>query len=106
MINIAFIKIQDQAQIHEIALKEVHRITEEMGSLAKANGYQDLASFRNQVENDPKYQPASADAIVEDFPKYIAQVEPRLPQLFHTSLITLRKTLPLPSPSDRSRSSP
>ena len=55
------------SQIHEIGLKEVDRITAEMTALAKANGYKDLASFRDHVENDPKYQPASADAIVDDF---------------------------------------
>ena len=69
-------------QIHNIGVKEVERITGEMTALAKANGYQDLASFREHVENDPKYRPASADAIVDDFRKYIAQMEPRLPELF------------------------
>ncbi len=71
------------SQIHEIGLKEVHRLTEEMAALAKTNGYKDLASFRDHVEIDPKYRPASADAIVEDFRKYIAQMEPHLPQLFN-----------------------
>jgi uncharacterized protein (DUF885 family) len=71
------------AQIHEIGLKEVDRITGEMTALAKANGYKDLASFRDHIENDPKYVPASADAIVEDFSKYIAQMQPRLPELFN-----------------------
>jgi uncharacterized protein (DUF885 family) len=69
-------------QIHNIGLKEVDRITGEMTALAKANGYKDLESFRQHVEKDPKYRPASEDAIVEDFRKYIAQMEPRLPQLF------------------------
>lgn len=70
------------AQIHEIGLKEVARIEGEMTELAKANGYADLDSFRAHVENDPKYKPASADAIVDDFRKYIAQMEPQLPKLF------------------------
>jgi uncharacterized protein (DUF885 family) len=69
-------------QIHNIGLKEVERITGEMTALATANGYKDLDSFRTQIENDPKYRPASADAIVEDFRKYIAQMQPRLPELF------------------------
>jgi uncharacterized protein (DUF885 family) len=69
-------------QIHNIGLKEVERIEGEMTALAKANGYKDLDSFREHVENDPKYKPASADAIVDDFRKYIAQMEPRLPELF------------------------
>jgi uncharacterized protein (DUF885 family) len=70
------------AQIHEIGLKEVDRITAEMTALAKANGYADLASFRDHIENDPKYQAVSAEAIVDDFRKYINQMEPRLPELF------------------------
>jgi uncharacterized protein (DUF885 family) len=84
------------AQIHEIGLKEVHRITEEMAALAKANGYKDLASFREHVESDPKYKPASADAIVEDFRKYIAQMEPHLPQLFNLLPKTAVTVEPIP----------
>jgi uncharacterized protein (DUF885 family) len=71
------------AEIHAIGLKEVDRITGEMALLARANGYKDLESFRTHIENDPKYQAVSADAIVEDFRKYIAQMEPQLPRLFN-----------------------
>jgi uncharacterized protein (DUF885 family) len=84
------------AQIHDIGLKEVHRITEEMASLAKANGYKDLATFREHIESDPKYQPPSADAIVEDFRKYIAQMEPHLPQLFNLLPKTAVTVEPIP----------
>jgi uncharacterized protein (DUF885 family) len=84
------------AQIHEIGLKEVDRITGEMTALAKANGYKDLASFRDHVENDPKYQPASADAIVDDFRKYIAQMQPRLPELFNLLPKTAVTVEPIP----------
>jgi uncharacterized protein (DUF885 family) len=85
------------AQIHEIGLKEVVRITAEMTALAKANGYKDLASFRDHVENDPKYKPASADAIVEDFRKYIAQMQPRLPELFDLLPKTAVTVEPIPA---------
>ena len=70
------------AQIHAIGLKEYDRITAEMTALAKANGYPDLASFRTHIESDPKYTPTSEESIVDDFRKYIAQMEPKLPQLF------------------------
>ena len=53
-----------------------------MTVLAKKNGYPDLASFRTAVESDPKYVPASEEAIVEDFRKYIAQMQPKLSELF------------------------
>ncbi len=69
-------------QIHAIGLKEYDRITAEMTALAKANGYPDLASFRTHIESDPKYTPTSEESIVDDFRKYIAQMEPKLPQLF------------------------
>jgi uncharacterized protein (DUF885 family) len=85
------------AQIHEIGLKEVVRITAEMTALAKANGYKDLASFRDHVENDPKYKPASADAIVDDFRKYIAQMQPRLPELFDLLPKTAVTVEPIPA---------
>jgi uncharacterized protein (DUF885 family) len=71
------------SEIHRIGLSEVERITGEMTALAKANGYADLASFREHVETDPKYKPASAQAILDDFDRYIKQMRPKLPQLFN-----------------------
>jgi uncharacterized protein (DUF885 family) len=70
------------AQVHEIGLKEVERITTEMTKLAQAQGYKDLASFRNAVNNDAKWKPTSEQQIVDDFAKYIHQMEPKLPELF------------------------
>jgi len=84
------------AQIHETGLKEVDRITAEMAALAKANGYTDLATFRTHIENDPKYQAVSADAIVEDFRKYIAQMQPHLPELFNLLPKTAVTVEPIP----------
>jgi uncharacterized protein (DUF885 family) len=84
------------ARIHEIGLNEVHRITEEMAVLAKANGYKDLATFRDHIENDPKYKAVSAEAIVEDFRKYIAQMQPHLPELFNLLPKTAVTVEPIP----------
>ncbi len=69
-------------QIHATGLKEYDRIVGEMTALAKANGYADLASFREHIESDPKYKPASEQAIVDDFDAYIKQMRPMLPKLF------------------------
>jgi uncharacterized protein (DUF885 family) len=71
------------AEIHRIGLSEYDRIVAEMTALAKANGFADLESFRNKVENDPKYAATSEQSIVDDFSKYIAQMQPKLPQLFN-----------------------
>jgi uncharacterized protein (DUF885 family) len=70
------------AEVHEIGLKEVERITAEMTKLAQAQGHKDLASFRQAINNDPKWQPQSEQQIVDDFAKYIHQMEPKLPELF------------------------
>jgi uncharacterized protein (DUF885 family) len=70
------------AEIHRIGLSEYDRIVGEMTALAKANGYNDLATFREHIEADPKYKPASAQAIVDDFDRYIKQMRPKLPALF------------------------
>ncbi|MDQ6654215.1 MAG: DUF885 domain-containing protein [Verrucomicrobiota bacterium] len=69
-------------EVHAIGLKEVERITAEMTELAKANGHKDLASFREAINNDPKWKPTSEQQIVDDFKKYIDQMQPRLPELF------------------------
>ncbi len=70
------------AEVHEIGLKEVARITEEMTKLAKAQGHKDLASFRKAIHDDPKWAPKSEQQIVDDFAKYIHELEPKLPELF------------------------
>ena len=58
------------------------RVAAEMTKLAQSNGYQDLASFRAAVNNDPKWKPTSEQQILDDYKKYIYQMEPRLPELF------------------------
>jgi len=70
------------AEVHEIGLKEVARITDEMTKLAQSQGYKDLASFREAVNNDPKWKPTSEQQILDDYKNYIHQMEPKLPELF------------------------
>jgi uncharacterized protein (DUF885 family) len=69
-------------EIHQLGLREIDRIEGEMTAIAKKQGFSDLASFRASLKTNPKYIPTSADQILEDFRHYIAQMEPKLPQLF------------------------
>src|SRR5579872_2990591 len=69
-------------EIHELGLKEMDRIEGEMTEIAKKEGFQDLASFRASLKSDPKYIPTSAEQILDDFRRYIAQMQPKLPELF------------------------
>ena len=70
------------AEVHQIGLKEVERITAEMTKLAQSQGYKDLASFREAANNDLKWKPTSEQQILDDYRKYIHQMEPKLPELF------------------------
>jgi uncharacterized protein (DUF885 family) len=69
-------------EIHQLGLREIERIQGEMLAIAKKEGFADLASFRASLKTNPKYIPTSADQILDDFRHYIAQMEPKLPQLF------------------------
>ncbi len=69
-------------QIHRIGLREIDRIQGQMLEIARKEGFTDLASFRESLKTNPKYIPVSAQQILEDFRKYIAQMQPRLPELF------------------------
>jgi uncharacterized protein (DUF885 family) len=69
-------------EIHQIGLREIDRIEAEMTAIAKKEGFRDLASFRASLKTNPKYIPTSADQILNDFRHYIAQMEPKLPELF------------------------
>jgi uncharacterized protein (DUF885 family) len=69
-------------QIHELGLKEIDRIETEMVEIAHKEGFADLAAFRESVKTNPKYKASSAEQILDDFRKYLAQMQPKLPELF------------------------
>jgi uncharacterized protein (DUF885 family) len=69
-------------EIHQLGLREVDRIQAEMTVIAKKEGFTDLASFRASLKTNRKYIPTSSEQILDDFRHYIAQMEPKLPELF------------------------
>ena len=69
-------------QIHQIGLREIDRIEADMLVIAHREGFVDLSSYRESLKTNPKYRPVSAEQILEDFRKYIAQMRPKLPELF------------------------
>jgi uncharacterized protein (DUF885 family) len=69
-------------EIHQLGLREVDRIEAEMLVIAKKEGFADLAAFRASLKTNQKYIPKSSDQILEDYRHYIAQMEPKLPELF------------------------
>ncbi len=69
-------------QIHQIGLREIERIEADMLVIAHHEGFADLGSYMGSLKTNPIYRPDSADQILEDFRKYIAQMQPKLPELF------------------------
>jgi uncharacterized protein (DUF885 family) len=69
-------------KIHAIGLREIERIQGEMLVIAKSQGFADVASFRDSLKTNTKYIPTSSEQILEDFRKYIAQMQPKLTDLF------------------------
>jgi len=72
------------AEIHQIGLDEVKRDEAEMLAIVHKLGYADLKSFAAALKADPQQHPASADALVAAYKGTIAQMQPRLPELFGT----------------------
>jgi uncharacterized protein (DUF885 family) len=69
-------------EIHQLGLREIERIEAEMTAIAKKEGFTDLAAFRASLKTNPKYIPTSAEQILDDYRRYIAQMETKLPDLF------------------------
>jgi uncharacterized protein (DUF885 family) len=70
------------AQIHALGLREIDRIEAEMLAIARAQGFADLEGFRKSLHANPKYVPVSSQQIVDDYAHYIAQMRPKLPEMF------------------------
>jgi uncharacterized protein (DUF885 family) len=69
-------------EIHQIGLAEVARIETEQAKIAKQLGFRSLKAMRKALAKDPKAHATSRQQILDLYKKYIAQMEPRLPELF------------------------
>lgn len=69
-------------EIHQLGLREMDRIGAQMLAIAHEGGFSDLASFNTSLAKNPKYIPTSAEQILDDYRKYLGQMQAKLPQLF------------------------
>lgn len=72
----------DPEAVHQLGLKEVQRIEGEQLAVAKKLGFSDLSSFRASLKDNPKLVPASRQALLDTYRRYIEQMEPQLPNMF------------------------
>jgi uncharacterized protein (DUF885 family) len=85
----------DPAAIHELGLSEVKRIEGEQSAIATKLGYKDLKAMRTALKTDPKSHATSRQQIVDLYTKYIAQMQPKLPELFGLLPKTKVEVLPV-----------
>ncbi len=69
-------------QIQAIGLAEVKRIEGEMTTIAKSQGYNELATFRAALRTNPKIHATSREDILNRYRGFLAQMQPELPKLF------------------------
>jgi uncharacterized protein (DUF885 family) len=70
------------AEIHQIGLDEVKRDEAEMLTIVHQLGFADLKAFRAALAANPKEHPQSKEALIDTYKGYLAQMQPRLPDLF------------------------
>ncbi len=70
------------AEIHQLGIDEVKRDEAEMLAIAQKLGFNDLKSFNVALKANPKERPASAQQMLDLCRGYIAQMQPKLPELF------------------------
>ncbi|HEY2466804.1 MAG TPA: DUF885 domain-containing protein [Terracidiphilus sp.] len=69
-------------QIHQIGIDEVKKDEAEMLAIALKVGFKDLAGLRADIKTNPKFKPASAEALLNAYRGYLTPMKARLPQLF------------------------
>jgi uncharacterized protein (DUF885 family) len=69
-------------QIYELGMAQVKELETQMTALAKQQGFPDWKSYATSIQSNPKLRPSSRDDILNAYRHDIAQMEPKLPQLF------------------------
>jgi uncharacterized protein (DUF885 family) len=69
-------------QIHEMGLKSVSQIEQEMLTIAKSQGFNDLESFNAHIRQDPALRAKSGQQLLDLYAKYRDQMYAKLPALF------------------------
>jgi uncharacterized protein (DUF885 family) len=84
------------AEIHQIGLDEVKRDEAEMLAIVHKLGFVDLKSFSAALKTNPKEHPVSKEALLSDYRGYIAQMQPKLPELFGRLPKAQLEVVPMP----------
>lgn len=69
-------------ELHELGLKQVEQIDAEMLAIAKTQGYQNLKSFNQHIQDDRQFRGVSGQQILDLYQKYTNQMYAKLPLYF------------------------
>lgn len=69
-------------EIHELGLKQIDQIEQEMLALAHKLGFKDLASLNEHIKSDRSLYATSGQQLLDLYSNYIREMEPELPKLF------------------------
>jgi uncharacterized protein (DUF885 family) len=72
------------AEIHQIGLDEVKRDEAQILTIVHQLGFSDTKTFNTALKANPKEHAVSPQALLDTYKGYIAQMQPRLPELFGT----------------------
>jgi uncharacterized protein (DUF885 family) len=69
-------------QIYELGMEQVKESEAQMTTIAKLQGFPDWKSYAASIRDNPKLRATSREEILDMYRRYIAQMQPKLPQLF------------------------
>ncbi|HXX20488.1 MAG TPA: DUF885 domain-containing protein [Candidatus Acidoferrum sp.] len=69
-------------QIYDLGMAQVRDTEAQMDVIARQQGFSDWKSYGNSLHSDPKMTAASREQVLDTYRKYIAQMEPKLPEFF------------------------
>lgn len=69
-------------QIHRLGLSEVRRIRKEMDRTVLQAGYKDLSSFKQFLQNDPRFFYQDPEQLLIGYRDIAKRIDPELPKLF------------------------
>ncbi len=69
-------------EIHELGLKQIDQVQQEMLVVAHKLGFKDLASLNEHIKSDRSLYATSGQQLLDLYSNYIREMEPELPKLF------------------------
>ena len=91
-------------QVYDLGMDQVKQTEAEMDVLARQQGYDGWKAYAHEILNNPKYFATSREQVLDTYKRYVAQMQPKLPQLF--GLLPKAPLIVVPVESYREKEAP